>query len=335
MATVRRVTSGDAAALRELRLRALQVDPVAFASSYQQEAAWPEERWHVWAAASAEGDDQALYVAEEGGGPVALAGAYRPEHSPRSLRLVAMWVAPEHRGKGVGRRLTEAIVEWARGADADEVTLWVVESNAPARHVYESCGFEVTGTTQPLPSHPELVERLMRLRLRDAGPGPGRVPEGYVELQPMSTSEFEGFLAWTIADHTARLMDLLGLSRADAEAEARKSIAEELPEGPIPTNHHPCTIRAGVDDATVGWVWFSERTEQAAILDIVVFERHRNRGLGAAAVAEVEEWARLRGLSRIVLDVFADNDGAQRFYERIGFTVAAEHHGFRTLHLEL
>ena len=51
MATVRRVTPEDAAALRELRLRALKTDPVAVASSYEDEAGWPDERWQIWAAA--------------------------------------------------------------------------------------------------------------------------------------------------------------------------------------------------------------------------------------------------------------------------------------------
>jgi ribosomal protein S18 acetylase RimI-like enzyme len=334
MTAVRRVTPDDAAALRDVRLRALQADPVAFASSHEEEAAWPDERWQVWAAASSVGHDQTLYVAEDSGGRfIGLGGAYRPERTPRSLHVVAMWVAPRRRREGWGRRLTEAIVQWARSGDADAVTLWVVDSNEPARRLYESCGFVATEATQPLPSHPELVEQLMRLELREAGAG--RVPVGYVELQPMTASEFEAFLAWTVADHTARLMDLFGWSRVDAEAKARDSIAEELPGGSISPHHHPCTIRAGVDDATVGWLWFSEREDEAAILDIVVFERHRNRGLGAAAVAEVEEWARLRGLSRIVLDVFTDNTDAQRFYERIGFTVAAEHPGFLTMHLPL
>jgi GNAT superfamily N-acetyltransferase len=335
---VRRVTPGDAAALRRLRLEALHSDPTAFGSSYAQEAAWPMDRWRAWAAASAAGDDQSLYVAETPGGDlVGLAAAYRQESHPRSLRLVSMWVAPGQRGTGLGRRLTRAVVDWAENVDADELTLWVVETNRVAAQLYRSAGFVPTDVAQPLPSHPELQQHLLRLELpsRTGREGVGPLPAGYVELQPMTSSEFDSFMAWTIADHTAHLMDLFGLKRSDAEAMARASIADELPEGPLPVDHHPCTIRAGVADGIVGWVWFAERTRdgvvEAVIHDVVVFERHRNRGLGASTIDEIETWARTRGIERLVLDVFSDNFDARRFYDRLGFVVAAEGEGFFTL----
>ncbi len=39
--------------------------------------------------------------------------------------------------------------------------LWVTESNAPARHLYERCGFTWTGKRQPLPADPTLSEITM------------------------------------------------------------------------------------------------------------------------------------------------------------------------------
>jgi RimJ/RimL family protein N-acetyltransferase len=43
--------------------------------------------------------------------------------------------------------------------------LWVTESNAPARRLYERCGFTPTGDRQPLPSDPSLPEIRMRRAL--------------------------------------------------------------------------------------------------------------------------------------------------------------------------
>ena len=43
--------------------------------------------------------------------------------------------------------------------------LWVTETNAPARALYERCGFALTGERQPVPSHPSLDEVAMIRRL--------------------------------------------------------------------------------------------------------------------------------------------------------------------------
>ncbi|MFF2080472.1 GNAT family N-acetyltransferase [Kitasatospora sp. NPDC058162] len=50
------------------------------------------------------------------------------------------------RGRGIGRRLVEAACEQARTAGARKLTLRVLGWNAPARRLYESCGFTVEGT---------------------------------------------------------------------------------------------------------------------------------------------------------------------------------------------
>lgn len=52
-----------------------------------------------------------------------------------------IWVAPEHRGKGIGKRLIEWASGWARERGHRKIKLEVGEGNARARHVYESSGF--------------------------------------------------------------------------------------------------------------------------------------------------------------------------------------------------
>ena len=324
--TVRRIRPGDGPALRGVRLRALQADPTAFASSYEDEADRPPESWSIWAGATSAGDDQAMFVAESGDLLVGLAGAFRIDGKPRSLHMIAMWVEPEYRGRGHGRSLTNTVISWARQADADELALWVVAGNHNARRLYEGCGFVDTGVVQTLPSHPELTEHRMRL---DLGPSPrAPLPSGYVELQPMAGTEFDAYLEWTIADHTAHLMQAFDLNRFEAEHQAREAITHVLAAGDPSNSHHFCSIRGGLADESVGWIWFGEEPIQgrpvATLFDIVVFERHRNQGLGTAAIDEVEEWARARGLPVVHLAVFAHNEAARRLYERLGFTVTKE-----------
>jgi ribosomal protein S18 acetylase RimI-like enzyme len=50
-------------------------------------------------------------------------------------------VQPDHRGKGLGRALMEAAMEFARARGADYMDLGTAESDVAARALYESLGF--------------------------------------------------------------------------------------------------------------------------------------------------------------------------------------------------
>jgi GNAT superfamily N-acetyltransferase len=68
-----------------------------------------------------------------------------------------MWVDPAHRRAGTGRRLTDAVIEWARSERMKRLELWVTELNTPAVRLDERLGFAPTGGRAPLPSNPTLV----------------------------------------------------------------------------------------------------------------------------------------------------------------------------------
>ena len=69
-----------------------------------------------------------------------------------------MYVRPRARGRGVGEALVAVVIGWAGARDAAGLHLWVTETNAHARELYERCGFTLTGERKPLPSHPDLGE---------------------------------------------------------------------------------------------------------------------------------------------------------------------------------
>ena len=94
-----------------------------------------------------------------------LAGGYPEDEDPEAVHLVSMWVDPAHRRDGLGRRLVEAVVRWARDRGSRVVNLWVTDANDPALALYLACGFRPTGDTQPLPSNPAYGERKYRLEL--------------------------------------------------------------------------------------------------------------------------------------------------------------------------
>jgi len=166
---VRRVTPADGALLRDVRLRALQDTPSAFASTYAAEATLTAAEWDERAAGGARGTERFTAVAFDGEECVGLVGGFRNDEDGHhaDIDLVSMWVAPEHRGSGVADALVDAVLAWARDeAKADVVELWVTRGNDRAQRFYERCGFVETGDVQPLPSDPCKDEVRMVFGLR-------------------------------------------------------------------------------------------------------------------------------------------------------------------------
>lgn len=161
--------------MRELRLRALGDAPYAFASSVERERDMPEKFWRERLAWRSEGG--VTLVAEDDAGWWGMVGAFVPEDRPRAVHLVAMWVDPGRRRRGIGRELVKAVAAWARDRGADELLLWVTETNESAAKLYGSMGFRPSGKRQPLPSDPSLTEMEMVLQLgQTRAGGIGRGP---------------------------------------------------------------------------------------------------------------------------------------------------------------
>jgi GNAT superfamily N-acetyltransferase len=141
---IRRLKPDDWALFRDVRLAALGDAPYAFAPTVEREAGFDQWQWRdrlaggTWFAAVAGGRGVGMV-----GGFGARAGtAYRVD-------LVGLWVRDGARGAGTGGRLVRALLDWARGAGADEVLLWVADDNAGARRFYRRFGFTGTGVRQP------------------------------------------------------------------------------------------------------------------------------------------------------------------------------------------
>jgi len=78
-------------------------------------------------------DDRVLFKAEIGA------------VSRAACQIQGVWVAPSHRGRGIGTAGTAAVVEYARAAIAPIVSLYVNDFNTAARAAYARVGFRDVG----------------------------------------------------------------------------------------------------------------------------------------------------------------------------------------------
>lgn len=61
-------------------------------------------------------------------------------------RILSMAVHPDYQGRGLGKRLLAAGIDYLRTQHVPEIRLEVRPDNAPAKHLYEQAGFEPVGT---------------------------------------------------------------------------------------------------------------------------------------------------------------------------------------------
>lgn len=65
------------------------------------------------------------------------------KHTESAAKLRMLYVEPEARGNGVGRKLVDAALEFSRAAGYANVMLWTNPQLTAARKIYEAVGFEM------------------------------------------------------------------------------------------------------------------------------------------------------------------------------------------------
>lgn len=156
-----RVEPDDWKSYRSIRLEMLLDAPDAFWFTHADEVGHTEDHWRAQIGRSWLVN---AWLGDEVVGSVGLGTHTDPGDGDRTI-LWGMYVSPRARGSNVGERLVRAVLDEARGRGATEVFLEVASENAPAIALYERCGFERTGRTQPHPRRAELHELEMVHRL--------------------------------------------------------------------------------------------------------------------------------------------------------------------------
>lgn len=143
-------------------------------------------------------------------------------------------------------------------------------------------------------------------------------------LEPMSEVDFGRFLERAIPRRAARYVSRGVWTEAHALEASREFYSRLLPQGLATPNHHFCHVLDEPGKARVGEVWYTAANEGGVVqfwIEWIWIEPEcRRRGFAIQALRLLEEEARQRGAARIGLDVWRDNPGAIKLYEKLGYS---------------
>ena len=145
MITVRPIASEDIPTLIALRRTGLAQEPHSFGASPEDDRTIQDPRFVEGALLD---PDQAILGAFAPG-LVGMVGIYRDRllKAKHKAHIWGVYVSPEGRGKGTGKRLMEAALQWAERQEGVIQVHLIVSARTPvARRLYESLGFRVWGT---------------------------------------------------------------------------------------------------------------------------------------------------------------------------------------------
>lgn len=142
-----------------------------------------------------------------------------------------------------------------------------------------------------------------------------------VTLRPATDADTE-FLYQVFAGTRAEEMALVPWTDAQKEGFLRMQFqAQRQAYGEhFPGAEHSIVV---MDGQPVGRVWIARTDEEIRLLDIAILPEHQNSGIGTyllhQLIAESNQTAKT-----LRHTVYKFNEGAQRFYERLGFSHAGE-----------
>ncbi|WP_051145531.1 GNAT family N-acetyltransferase [Ornithinimicrobium pekingense] len=156
-----RLTPDDWRSYAELRIGMLTHAPEAFWSRLEDVRDRTEADWRR------SSDDRTLQARDAAGTPLGTLTVLTPRTPPElGLRpgagdalVLAVYVIPQARGRGVVDLLLDAALELAREElGASRMVLQVHEDNVAARRVYERHGYRLTGGSLPHPHRAGTVD---------------------------------------------------------------------------------------------------------------------------------------------------------------------------------
>ncbi|WP_174616110.1 GNAT family N-acetyltransferase [Virgibacillus ihumii] len=142
-----------------------------------------------------------------------------------------------------------------------------------------------------------------------------------IEFKPMSEEKFSQYSDRMAVDYAGEHVKAGNWSEHEAVDKAKKQLEQTLPDGLETKGHFLFSVCN--DDEPIGVLWLNVRPtlhgNDAFIYDIRLDDNQQGKGLGKAAMQELDRYAEQHGIQKIALHVFAHNDRAFELYKKMGY----------------
>lgn len=136
---------GESLLCKNLRLRALQDAPLAFAETYEAAVSQDERYWQLVYESLVAPSAQRMFIARSQGLEVGSVYALLDQNDSSVGRVGGMWIDSGYRQKGFGEGLFESVKVWAKDLGFEQIRLWVEDNEHGAKKFYSRLGFRATG----------------------------------------------------------------------------------------------------------------------------------------------------------------------------------------------
>ncbi len=260
----------------------------------------------------------ALWAAEQDGRLVGMV-ATRPLREDQAYEICRMYVAREHRGGGLARRLLATAEDHVREAGAARLVLWTDTRFEAAHRFYEKHGYVRQGAIRILDDLSKSLE------FRYAKPARGLVVEA---LDAAAAASAERRLARLLIDCVAAggSVSFFPPLAPERARDVWRKISPEVAAGTR------VLLAAWRDGALVGTAQINLGTPEnqphrGAIEALLVDPPARGTGVGRALIQRAEQAARRLGRSLLTLETRAD-ELAERLCRDLGWQEAGRVPGY-------
>jgi len=138
-------------------------------------------------------------------------------------------------------------------------------------------------------------------------------------FRPMGETDFDEYLKEAIVSYGAELESIDMVPKGSGEKAAEQQFEQALPQG-IKTKNFYFFNAYNERQQHIGLVIYGQRNQdEAFIMDLQIFETHRQKGYGKQVMLDIEKHAKERGFKRMSLHVFGHNKSAWGLYKKLGY----------------
>jgi RimJ/RimL family protein N-acetyltransferase len=140
---IRQLTENDWREFSQIRLKALQTDPLVFGSNYEKESQMTEAEWR----SRLQAKDNAIFLIYENETPIGMTGVSVDRNDPtkKTALFWGSWLAPNFRGKGLSELVYQARIKWAKEQPTvEKIIVSHRASNLASKRANQKHGFVLT-----------------------------------------------------------------------------------------------------------------------------------------------------------------------------------------------